>query len=215
MTSYIGKKSLIFDRKLRIKFKSYEKKKKIYSFISKEVGKEVLIFLKKKNLVTLNFSLEDQLFLKECQFFSLTPKVPERAGGQWNRIGRWPPSLRKASKLFLLNPGNPSLSEGVEFAMGSKTTKNIEENTNTFARGSEANIFYYMIFNQFNRVFKKLEKKRLFFITRKLPTSVKIKNYCLLTSNSRAVYRKIKLGRQSLKRQISLGFLPGFTKASF
>lgn len=304
------KKTIFFDRKLRIKYKLFEKKKKIYTYISKEVGKEILPLLHKKNLTGLNFSLEDQLFssssnnflvdfrlLREAKpakqgSFTLAqeaidsrsksllttshitnecaenkigrsanalgkkkePKLIVPFQGANETINRWlitreavlpanarSDALRKpeASNLTPITPSHSqesiySIYKGVDntFALAqtptlarisdSRVISHTEELRDENANAPWAhqikykdNVFSYMVFNNLERIFKKLEKKKLFFYTRRLPTYVKVKNRCLLSSGSRSVYSKLRLGRQSLKKEIHLGSLPSFTKASF
>ena len=43
----------------------------------------------------------------------------------------------------------------------------------------------------------------------------KIRNYCILLSNSRSIFRKFKLSRHKLKLLASNGLITGLKKASF
>lgn len=180
-----NKRSIYRDRKLRVKFKLYEKKKKVYKFIAKDLSKNLLIFLKQKHLHGLDFSLQDQLFITSSLL---------KADGN-----------KKESEKKTLNSSQTNLKIRVIcFASGYDCDKS-----------QLNNLCSKVIFEQVSRLYKRIEKKKVFFSTRKLPTAVKINNRCLLTGTSRSVYRKFRIGRQALKKQINEGLIPSFTKTSF
>lgn len=57
--------------------------------------------------------------------------------------------------------------------------------------------------------------KNLSFTQKKFQPITFIKNRCVLTGRSRAVYKKFKMGRMPLKNLILHGFISGVTKYSW
>lgn len=76
----------------------------------------------------------------------------------------------------------------------------------------DEDIYTTFMNTRLERLLQLMIKKKLFFNSRSLFSQSKIRNVCLLTYRQHSVYRKFKLSRNSLKKQLTEGNIVGFKK---